>query len=153
MSKDRLLSLDWLNDRIQVFLANGQPVFTVGFSGPECISRPLSCVAHKNKLIVSDGVDHCVKVFDKQAQFLYKFRRKGCDDGCFNKPSAMCVDRFGNVLVCDTKNGRVQQLSLDGRFTGKSSGTVLLSPAGIAAVPDDRILVTDVEANKLYCIH
>lgn len=142
---------DWLNDRIQIFLANGQPVFTAGSSGPEHISSPLSCVAHKNKLIVSDGVDHCVKVFDKQAQFLYKFWRKGCDEGCFNKPSAMCVDRFGNVLVCDTKNARVQQFSLDGRFTGKSS-TVLLSPAGIAAAPDGRILVTDGEANKLYCI-
>lgn len=63
----------------------------------------------------------------------------------------MCVDRFGNVLVCDTKNARVQQFSLDGRFTGKSS-TVLLSPAGIAAAPDGRIFVTDGEANKLYCI-
>ena len=94
---------DWLNDRIQIFLPNGQPVrFTVGSSGPEGISRPLSCVAHKNKLIVSDGVDHCVKVFDEQAQFLYKFGKKGCADGCFNKPSAMYVDCFGNVLVCDT---------------------------------------------------
>ena len=122
---------DWLNDRIQIFLANGQPVFTVG---------------------TSDGVDHCVKVFDKLAQFLYKFGRKGCADGCFDKPSAMCVDCFGNLLVCDTKNGRVQQFSLDGHFTGKSSSTMLLSPAGIAAASDGRILVTDGEAKKLYCI-
>lgn len=142
---------DWLNDRIQIFLADGQPVFTVGTSGPERISRPLSCVAHKNMLIVSDGVDHCVKVFDKLAQFLYEFGRKGCADGCFNKPSAMCVDCFSNLFVCDTKNGRVQQFSLDGRFTGKSC-TVLLSPAGIAASPDGRILVTDSEAKKLYSI-
>ena len=146
---------DWLNDRIQIFrgLASGQPVFTVGSSDPESISRPLSCVAHKNKLIVSDGVDHCVKVFDMLAQFLYKFGRKGCADGCFDKPSAMCVDCFGNLLVCDSKNARVQQFSLDGRFTGKSCSTVLLSPAGIAAAPDGRILVTDGEAKKLYCMH
>ena len=145
---------DWLNDRIQIFgLASGQPVFSVGASNPESISRPLSCVAHKNKLIVSDGVNHCVKVFDMLAQFLYKFGTKGCADGCFNKPSAMCVDCFGNLLVCDSKNARVQQFSLDGRFTGKSCSTVLLSPAGIAAAPDGRILVTDGEAKKLYCMH
>ena len=142
---------DWLNGRIQILLANGQPRLTVGSSGPERTSRPLSCVAHKNKLFVSDGADHCVKVFDDQAQFLYKFGREGCSDECFNKPSAMCVDCFGNVLVCDTNNSRVQQFSLDGRFTGKSS-TVLRSPAGITAAPDGRILVTDGEAKKLYCL-
>ena len=142
---------DWLNDRIQI-LANGQPKLTVGSSGSECVSRPLSCVAHKNKLFVTDGVDHCVKVFDEQAHFLYKFGRQGCSDECFDKPSAMCVDCFGNVLVCDTKNSRVQQFTLDGRFTGKSS-TVLRSPAGITAAPDGRILVTDGETKKLYCLH
>lgn len=144
---------DWLNGRIQILSANGEAKFTVGSSGPERISRPLSCVPHDNKLFVSDGDDHCVKVFDEHAhEFLYKFGRQGCSDECFDKPSAMCVDCFGNVLVCDTKNSRVQQFTLDGRFTGKSS-TVLRSPAGIAAAPDGRILVTDGENKKLYWIH
>lgn len=67
----------------------------------------------------------------------------------------MCVDCFGNLLVCNTKNSRVQQFTLDGCFTGTTaadnSSAVLLSPA--AAAPDGRILVTDSEAKKLYCIH
>ena len=142
---------DWLNNRIQILTANGQPKFTVGTSGPERISRPLSCVAHKNKLIISDGVDHCVKAFDKLAQFLYKFGAEGTAEGYFNKPSALCVDCFGNLIVCDGNNGRVQQFTIEGRFTGKSSG-VLQSPSGIASTPDGRILVTDGEAGKLYCV-
>ncbi|KAL9987579.1 hypothetical protein ACROYT_G001913 [Oculina patagonica] len=142
---------DWLNDRIQILTANGQPVLTVGTSGPHQISRPLSCTAHKNELIASDGVDHCVKVFDRLGQFLYKFGGEGTVDGYFNKPSAVCVDCFGNVLVCDANNGRVQQFTIDGRFTGKSSG-VLQSPSGIAVAPDGRILVTDGEAGKRYCL-
>jgi len=148
---------DWLNDRIQILSPNGQPVLTVASSDLERISRPLCCVAHKNKLIVSDGVDHCVKVFDEHFQFLCKFGRQGCADGFFDKPSGMCVDCFGNLLVCDTKNSRVQQFTLDGCFTGTTaadnSSAVLLSPAGIVAAPDGRILVTDGEAKKLYCLY
>lgn len=142
---------EWLNDRIQISTANGQPVLTVGTSGPQHFSRPLSCTAHKNKLFASDGVDHCVKVFDKLDQFLHKFGGEGSADGYFNKPSAVYVGCFGNLLVCDSNNGRVQQFTIDGRFTGKSSG-VLQSPAGIVVAPDGRILVTDGEAGKLYCI-
>ena len=150
--QEQVIVSDWLNDRIQISTANGQPLLTVGTSGPQHISRPLSCTAHKNKLIASDGVEHCIKVFDKLGQFLRKFGREGNADGCFNKPSAVCVDCFGNLLVCDSNNGRVQQFTIDGRFTGKSSG-VLRSPAGIAATPDGRILVTDGEAGKLNCIN
>ena len=67
---------DWLNDRIQLLTPNGQPVFTVGTTGPERVTRPLSCLAHRNKFIVSDGVRHCVKVFDKLPSFFTSLEEK-----------------------------------------------------------------------------
>ena len=51
------------------------------------------------------------------------------------------IDSSNNLLVCDCDNNRVQQFSLDGRFTGKTIPD-LPRPAGIATVPDGRILVT-----------
>ena len=51
------------------------------------------------------------------------------------------IDSSDNLLVCDQWNNRVQQFSLDGRFTGKSI-THLSDPRGIAATSDGRILVT-----------
>ena len=59
------------------------------------------------------------------------------------------IDSSNNLLVCDRFNHRVQQFSLDGRFTGKSI-THLPYPHGIAATPDGRILVTT--AKKIFIL-
>ena len=71
---------------------------------------------------------------------MYKFGKEGNQDGQFNWPGCMLLDSSNNLLVCDDYNNRVQQFSLDGRFTGKTI-TDLPRPAGIATTPDGRILV------------
>ena len=63
----------------------------------------------------------------------------------------MLLDSSNNLLVCDYDNDRVQQFSLDGRYTGKTI-TDLPRPVGIATAPDGRILVTSVKANKIYIL-
>ena len=45
---------------------------------------------------------------------------------------------------CDRLNNRVQQFSLDGRFTRKSV-THLPNPRRLATTPDERILVTTLK--------
>ena len=74
---------------------------------------------------------------------------RGNKDGQFINPSNLLIDSFNNLLVCDQWNGRVQQFSLDGRFTGKSI-TRLPWPRRIAATPDGRILVTT--AKKIFIL-
>ena len=63
----------------------------------------------------------------------------------------MLVDSNNNLLVCDYNNNRVQQFSLDGRFTGKTI-THLPGPVGIATAPDGRFLVTSYTANKVFTL-
>ena len=58
----------------------------------------------------------------------------------------MLVDINNNPFICDFKNNRVQQFSLDDRFTGKSI-TQIPRPIAIATTPDGRILVTSAAAN------
>ena len=53
--------------------------------------------------------------------------------------------------MCDSRNNRVEQFTLDGRFTGKTI-THLPDPTGIATAPDGRILVTSFTANKVYIL-
>ena len=101
--------------------------------------------------LVSDGNNHCVKVFDQSGTFLYKFGTEGNQDGQFNWPRGMLVDRYSNLLVCDGDNNRVQQFTLDGHFTGKSI-THLPHPFGIATAPDGRILVTSWKAKKVFIL-
>ena len=132
------------NNRIQVFTMDGEPVFKFGDSGPERLNNPSSCVCYEEKFIVTDLKNNCMKVFDGKGQFLYKFGGKGNGEGQMNIPCCSCVDKYGNLLVCDSRNGRIQQFSLEGNFTGKTSTKVNLTvPWGVTTMPDDRILITE----------
>ena len=142
---------EWCNHRIQVMTQEGDTVTIFGDSGPEKLGRPTSCIPYKNMFLVADGGNDYIKVFDRSGTFLYKFGKKGNQDGQFSWPRGMLGDSSSNLLVCDYHNNRVQQFSLDGRFTGKTI-TDLPNPVGIATAPDGRILVTSYTAKKVYIL-
>ena len=150
-NEGRIVVTEWSNRRIHVLSKEGKPIFIFGDSGPEKLNCPRSCISHKNIFLVSDTVNNCIKVYDQSGTFLYKFGTQGNQDGQFNLSWSMLVDRSSNLLVCDWNNNRVQQFTLDGRFTGKTL-THLPDPVGIATAPDGRILVTSVRANKVYIL-
>ena len=132
------------NSRIQVFTMDGEPVFKFGDSGPERLDHPLSCVCYEEKFIVTDKNNNCVKVFDGKGQFLYKFGEKGNGDEQLILPNRLCVDKHGNLLVGDMVNGRIQQFSLEGTFSGETSAKVNpMLPWGVTTMPDDRILISE----------
>ena len=144
-----LLSLN--NNRVQVMSKEGEALFTVGDSGPEKLSTPYSCISYKNIFLVTERDNHVIKAFDASNTFLYKFGEKGNQDGQFNSPRGMCLDGSDNLLVCDSENNRVQQFSLDGRFTGKTT-VPLQGPLGIVTAPDGSILVSCKVAKKVYIL-
>ena len=147
----RIVVTEFGNNRIQVIAQQGETISIFGDSGPEKLNFPTSCIPYKNMFLVSNGSNHCIKVFDQSGTFLYKFGTKGNQDGQFSSPYGMLVDRSSNLLVCDRFNNRVQQFTLDGRFTGKSI-THLPLPFGIATAPDGRILVTSKYAKKVFIL-
>ena len=140
-----IVVVDLNNSRIQVFTMDGEPVFKFGDSGPERLDHPIDCVCYEEKFFVADMNNNCVKVFDERGQFLYKFGEKGNGDGQLIQPCGLCVDKYGNLLVCDTGNERIQQFSSEGTFTGKTSSKV--NPVVswcVTTMPDDRILIFDL---------
>ena len=144
---------DHFNSRIQVFTMDGVPVFKFGDSGPERLDHPHSCVCYEEKFFVTDLNNNCVKVFDGKGRFLYKFGEKGNGDGQLNYPCGLCVDKYGNLLVCDAINGRIQQFSLEGTFIGKTSAKVTPSqPWSVAAMLDDRILISDYNEREVQIL-
>ena len=149
--EERIVVTEFGNDRIQVMSKEVESIFTFGNSGPEKLNGPTSCIPYKNLFLVSDGGNGFIKAFDQSGTFLYKFGEEGNQDGQFDWPRGILVDINNNVLVCDEDNNRIQQFSLDGRFTGKSI-THLPQPIGIATAPDGRILVTSYLANKVYIL-
>ena len=140
---------DFNNSRIQVFTTDGEPVFKFGDNGPERLDHPTHCVCYEEKFFVTDRNNNCVKVFDGKGQFLYKFGEKGNGNEQFYFPCGLCVDKYGNLLVCDPGNGRIQQFSLEGTFTGKSAKVTLEGPWGVATMPDDGILISEYHKKEV----
>ena len=147
----RIVVTEFGNHRIQVLSQEGETISIFGESGPEKLNHPASCIPYKNKFLVID--ENNIRVFDQSGTFMYKFGNLGNQDGELNIPTSMLLDSSNNLLVGDFKNNRVQQFSLDGRFTGKTI-TDIPRPVGIATAPDGRVLVTSwiAESSRVYIL-
>ena len=150
----RVIVADYSNNRIQVLSQDGEPLFQFGDSGPEKLNKPKSCIYHENKFIVSDWGNNCLKVFDNTGKFLYKIGKPGKSDGHFRGPYGLCLQKCGNhhnLLVSNRTNGRVDQFTVEGCFTGKTV-VKLQTPMTITTTPDGLILVIDFKAKKIHIL-
>ena len=151
----RVIVVDYYNKRIQVLSQDGEPLFQFGDSGPEKLSNPWSCIYHENKFIVSDCDNNCLKVYDNTGKFLYKIGEKGEGDEQFKGPYGLCLQKCGNhhnLLVCNRANGRVDQFTVEGCFSGKTFDK-LQNPIRITTTPDGLILVrTDSKTKKIHIL-
>ena len=107
--------------------------------GQGSFSFPLHCVQCGEYFIVSDSSEHCIKVFNREGHFQYKFGKKGEGDGEFNNPCFLSVTQSKHLLVCDQNNHRIQVFELDGKFVGKFR----TYPFSVAVLSNDQIVVSD----------
>ena len=103
------------------------------------------CVGDDDTIIVSDGDNHRIQVFDKVGKFLYKFGCKGSGKGEFNMPFGVATDNHGNILVVDGGNKRIQVFKTGGEFVFciESLGDKMSAPRGIAVTSNGHVLVAD----------
>ena len=149
----RVIVADCRNHRVQVLSQDGEPLFKFGDSGPEKLG-PFGCIYCENEFIVCDYDNNSVKFYDNTGTFLYKIREAGEGDGQVNGPLGLCAQKCGdhhNLLVCERNNGRVDQYTLEGCFTGKTDYK-FKGLTRIATTPDGLILVSDWVANKIYIL-
>ena len=71
-------------------------------------------------------------------------------NSCWVHGVQKCGDHH-NLLVCERNNGRVDQYTLEGCFTGKTDYK-FKSPTGIATTPDGLILVSGYEAKQIFIL-
>ena len=138
LNDDEILIVDTNNDRIQqTSIQTGTVVKTLGQEGLGIgdFDIPGDVCLDEERRIVVTGFRNSGR------QVMSRVWKKGNQDGQLNYPSGLLIDSSNNLLMCDQWNNRVQQFSLDGRFTGKSI-THLSHPRRIVATPDARILVT-----------
>lgn len=154
-SDGNLMVADPITRLIKIFSSSGVHLGNIG--SENTAKMPLCCIAHGEYLIVSDGHEHCIKVFDKKRKFLYQFGRRGKEDGCFNIPHGLAVDKAGNLLVCDIFNHRIQVFKLNGEFLGifgalGNAPGCFDSPESVEVLSDGRIVVCDSKNHRIQII-
>jgi DNA-binding beta-propeller fold protein YncE len=143
--------------RLQQVLAlnkvTGGIALTIG--GPGEFKRPSGLVydEQRNRLYVADSQEHVVKAFDKDGRPLFTIGKRGAEDGEFNFPTFLALDRAGNLYVVDSFNFRVQIFDANGKFLrkfgklGDSSG-YFSRPEGIGVDSEGHIYVADSAFNN-----
>ena len=137
---------------IKIFTPDGTFVMKIGGQGS--FSCPIHCVQCGEYFIVSDTGEHCIKVFNREGHFQYKFGKTGKGNGEFNYPRFLSVTQSKNLLVCDQNNHRIQVFELDGKFVGKfgTNGSKLgefNELFTVAVLSNDQIVVSDRNNNRI----
>ncbi|XP_015765563.1 PREDICTED: E3 ubiquitin-protein ligase TRIM71-like [Acropora digitifera] len=117
-SDGRLIITNKVNNKIKVLTSDGNDLL-LSFVAPNCDKYPKCAVYYLDKFYVSYPEAHCVKVFDKRGVFLHDIGCKGSNDGRFNYPVGLVIDKYNQLVVCDGNNGRLQFFTLRGKFLSK----------------------------------
>ena len=110
--------------------------------------QPSDVAVGNNNIYVMDGVNHCVKVFDKNGSFLFRFGSKGSKNGYFNSPLGICMDAQNRIYIADSGNHRVQVFSDKGIYL--SSFDVKDPDAKKPSDPVD--LAVDDKRKRIYVV-
>lgn len=92
---------------------------------PELVGKDGLCIDKEGNMYVSSGRDHAIYKIspDKKVErFAGEKGYKGKADGNrleagFYNPTALCLDKGGNMYVADTHNGMVRKISTNGMVT------------------------------------
>lgn len=110
--------LDWANKVIQIFDNKKDFLYQIDVS--EYVILPSKChLVDKKTIVLTDTSENSVNV----CQFLFgsvltcqPHGMYGIGRGEFVNPTAMCSDKLGNIMVCDTGNHRVCVMDGNGEF-------------------------------------
>lgn len=103
---------DTLNNRIEIFDADGKFVNTFGKNGdgPGYFGRPKGvAIDGDDNIWVTDGMQDRVQVFNQQFQLLISFGGHGLLPGMFQGLTGITIDKNNRVFTSEIYPGRVQQ--------------------------------------------
>lgn len=108
----------------------------------------------RKRLLVADIRGHKIATFGLDGSHQGSFGKRGGGDGEFNFPTAVALDREGNIVICDSLNARIQRFTPDLKFInafgrrGDGLGDFAV-PKGVAVDSEGHIYVTDGKSNKI----
>jgi len=105
------------------------------------------CVSKDGRIYVVDGVNHKIRIFNRNGKFLSSFGTKGSGNGEFRFPLGVDIDNSGKVYIADSGNHRIQIFSPEGKFIAKIN---IPSKDKHPADPTD--VVVDDSRNRCYIV-
>lgn len=151
----RIFVTDSQVDKVTVLDSNAK---ILGHLQPdEPFKQPSGIIADSvnRKLYVTDTHTHNIKVFDLDTlKNTGVIGRRGKEEGEFNFPSHLGIDKKGNLYVIDTMNGRLQIFDKNGKFIrtfgqfGDSPG-MFARPKGVGVDSEGHIYVVDAAFNNV----
>ena len=112
--------------------------------------RLVMCAIHHEqtaRFFVSYSKADCVNVFDVKGNFLYDIGR-----GSLFYPVGLAIDKFNNLIVCDTGNQRLVIFTTEGDFLSETE-KCFHTPHFVAISKVGNLLVTDYEKNCVCLFH
>lgn len=110
-SEGEVYVTDTLNNRVEIFDADGKFVSMFGKSGdgPAYFARPKGIAVDADGHVwVVDAMQDKIKVFNRDGQLLICFGDHGGFPGQFQVAYGIAIDKFNRVLVSEQYRGRVQ---------------------------------------------
>ena len=147
-----LIVCDKKDAQVKVFGCYGSGLVQSFPRDPNFYGQPSYAVYHEEKFFVSYPKKHRVKVFDGDGNFLYNIGGTGCDEERLSSPLGLAIDKFNNLVVCDSDRSRLQVFKLDGRHVAAVEGesSKLGSPQFVAVSKEGHLFVTD---KGKECVH
>ena len=143
----RVIVCDSDDALVKVLSPNGEALLQ-RFGDPYQYGSPSFAIHHQDKFFVSYGEEHRVSVFNDDGTFLYDIGAQGDTNEKLNAPLGLAIDKFSNLIVCDSDAGRLQVFTLEGRYVTTITG--FGSPQYVAVSEDGHMYVAD-EGKK--CVH
>ncbi|XP_068675730.1 E3 ubiquitin-protein ligase TRIM71-like [Montipora foliosa] len=151
-----IIITDWSDKKIKV-LSPDENDLLQSFSAPECDQSPFCSIYHQDKFFVSYYLASCVKVFDKTGVYLHDIGFEGSNDGQFNGPLGLIIDKYNRLIVCDTLNRRLQLFTLSGTFLSKIDGKYFkigIRPSSVAINSGGSLIVAEAKNSRVsvFCL-
>lgn len=142
--RDNLYAVDWANERISVFDANGQ--FTAQW-GPY---RDLQGVTTdpQGNVYVTERTECRIRKLSPDGQLEATWGGCGSGTGQLSGPESLAIDAAGNLLVADRGNNRIARFGPTGEalepWGGPGEGEGRFDdPSGVAVEPSGMVYVAD----------